>query len=189
MPGRISGHKKRQLPPLGELQPCLRGGRLCSVLTLLKWPTGAVVPTMLWKEYFEDLLNPTNMPSGEEAEPGSEVAKMVKKIWLKKVFIINSGPGLHLQQGPLGCVGVCPTSPHMFWKSGEGIRLPLGNPVGGLSEILACRFLLWRLPGPCIIEAESGLNPRHLVGLVPVECSDSAWECHRLWSNFYGKNF
>ncbi|TWW74493.1 hypothetical protein D4764_14G0004960 [Takifugu flavidus] len=43
-----------------------------------------------WKEYFEDLLNPTNVPSNEEAGPGdlgigshifrAEVAKVVKKL-------------------------------------------------------------------------------------------------------------
>ena len=43
-----------------------------------------------WKEYFEDLLNPTDTPSGKEAEPGdpgvgspisgAEVAKVVKKL-------------------------------------------------------------------------------------------------------------
>ena len=44
----------------------------------------------LWEEYFEDILNPTNMPSGKEAGPGGsgvgspisgvEVAKVVKKL-------------------------------------------------------------------------------------------------------------
>ena len=43
-----------------------------------------------WKEYFEDLLNPTDTPSGKEAGPGdpgvgspisgAEVAKVVKEL-------------------------------------------------------------------------------------------------------------
>lgn len=34
-----------------------------------------------WKEYFKDLLYPTNAPAGEKARPGdSEVAKVVKKL-------------------------------------------------------------------------------------------------------------
>ena len=43
-----------------------------------------------WKEYFEDLLNPTNTPSGKEAGPGdsgvgspisgAEVAEVVRKL-------------------------------------------------------------------------------------------------------------
>ena len=43
-----------------------------------------------WKEYFKDLLNPTDMPSGKEAGPGdsgvgspisgAEVAEVVKKL-------------------------------------------------------------------------------------------------------------
>ncbi|TWW81681.1 hypothetical protein D4764_01G0014960 [Takifugu flavidus] len=34
----------------------------------------------------------------------------------------NSGPALHPQQGLRGCMGVCPTSPHVFCGLGEGIR-------------------------------------------------------------------
>ncbi|TWW64993.1 hypothetical protein D4764_22G0006400 [Takifugu flavidus] len=45
----------------------------------------------------------------------------------------NSGPALHPQQGLRGCMGVCPTSPHVFCGLGEGIRpCPSGGPVGGV---------------------------------------------------------
>ncbi|TWW77405.1 hypothetical protein D4764_12G0007950 [Takifugu flavidus] len=47
----------------------------------------------------------------------------------------NSGPALHPQQGLRGCMGVCPTSPHVFCGLGEGIRpCPSGDPVGVLRE-------------------------------------------------------
>ncbi|XP_014832063.1 PREDICTED: uncharacterized protein LOC106910031 [Poecilia mexicana] len=72
----------------------LRRGKQCStnsfycgdgvLLTLTRDVVGR------WAEYFEDLLNPTNMPSVEEAEPedsgsgspisGDEVAEVVKKL-------------------------------------------------------------------------------------------------------------
>ena len=32
----------------------------------------------------------------------------------------NCGPALHPQQGPSGCMGVCPTNPHVFCWLGEG---------------------------------------------------------------------
>ncbi|KAK3554788.1 hypothetical protein QTP70_033482 [Hemibagrus guttatus] len=50
-----------------------------------------------WKEYFEDLLNPTDTPSVEEPEAGDS-------------------------EGARGFVGVCPTSPHVFCGLGEGFR-------------------------------------------------------------------
>ena len=44
----------------------------------------------------------------------------------------NSGLPLHPQQDPLRCVGVCPTSPHVFCGSGEGIQMcPSGSGVSG----------------------------------------------------------
>ena len=72
----------------------LRRGKQCFTNTVysgdgvLLTSTGDVVRR--WKEYFEDLLNPTNAPSMEEAEPGdsgedssitrAEVTEVVKKL-------------------------------------------------------------------------------------------------------------
>ena len=43
---------------------------------------------------------------------------------------------LHPQKGPRGCMGVCPTSPHVFCGCGEGIQLcPSGRLVGGFSGV------------------------------------------------------
>ncbi|TWW78262.1 hypothetical protein D4764_11G0003830 [Takifugu flavidus] len=53
---------------------CLRKGKQCTVNTVysgdgvLLTSTRGVVDR--WKEYFKDLLNPTNVPSSEEAGPG-----------------------------------------------------------------------------------------------------------------------
>ncbi|KAK3529813.1 hypothetical protein QTP86_006010 [Hemibagrus guttatus] len=61
-----------------------------------------------WKEYFEDLLNPTDTPSVEVPEAGDS-------------------------EGARGFVGVCPTSPHVFCGLGEGFRpCPSWHSVGGL---------------------------------------------------------
>ncbi|GAA6103503.1 uncharacterized protein LOC122351062, partial [Tachysurus ichikawai] len=44
----------------------------------------------------------------------------------------NTGPSLFPHQVPGGFMGVCPTSPHVFCGSGEGIRLcPSWRPVEG----------------------------------------------------------
>ncbi|XP_072565970.1 uncharacterized protein [Paramormyrops kingsleyae] len=73
---------------------CLRAGKRCSINTVYGGD-GALLISALdvvgrWKEYFEDLLNPTDTPSNEEAESGdlmvdlpisgAEVAEVVKKL-------------------------------------------------------------------------------------------------------------
>ena len=73
--------------------PCLQKSNLCTVNTVFSG--GCVLLTSTkdvvyrWREYFEDLINPTNTPSGEKAgpmDPGmgslileAEVANVVKK--------------------------------------------------------------------------------------------------------------
>ncbi|KAK3544844.1 hypothetical protein QTP86_027517 [Hemibagrus guttatus] len=60
-----------------------------------------------WKEYFKDLLNPTDMPFIEEPEAEDS-------------------------EGAQGFVGVYPTSPHVFCGLGEGFRpCPSWHSVGG----------------------------------------------------------
>ncbi|TWW81765.1 hypothetical protein D4764_01G0015800 [Takifugu flavidus] len=72
----------------------LRKGKQCTVNTV--YSSDGVLLTSTWdvvdrwKEYFEDLLNPTNAPSSEEAGPGdlgtgscisgAEVAEVAKKL-------------------------------------------------------------------------------------------------------------
>uniref|UniRef100_A0A3B5Q8Y2 Reverse transcriptase domain-containing protein n=1 Tax=Xiphophorus maculatus TaxID=8083 RepID=A0A3B5Q8Y2_XIPMA len=72
----------------------LRGGKRCSTNTVYSGDGVLLTSTRdvvgRWAEYFEDLLNPTNMPSTEEAEPGDsglgspisgdEVTEVVKKL-------------------------------------------------------------------------------------------------------------
>ncbi|XP_051775570.1 uncharacterized protein LOC127525979 [Erpetoichthys calabaricus] len=72
----------------------LRRGKQCSVNTVYGGDGALLTSTRdvvgWWGEYFEDLLNPTNMPSNEEAEPGdsevgspisgTEVTEVVKKL-------------------------------------------------------------------------------------------------------------
>ena len=72
----------------------LRVGKQCTVNTLYSGYSVLLTSTKdvvdLWREYFKDLLNPTNMPSGEEAGlrdsrigfriPRAEVVEVVKKL-------------------------------------------------------------------------------------------------------------
>ncbi|TWW77679.1 hypothetical protein D4764_12G0010690 [Takifugu flavidus] len=72
----------------------LRKGKQCTVNTVYSGDGVLLTSTRdvvdRWKEYFEDLLNPTNAPSSEEAGPGdlgtgshipgAEVAEVVKKL-------------------------------------------------------------------------------------------------------------
>ncbi|TWW66862.1 R2 Retrovirus-related Pol polyprotein from type I retrotransposable element [Takifugu flavidus] len=72
----------------------LRKGKQCTVNTVYSGDGVLLTSTRdvvdRWKEYFEDLLNPTNTPSSEEAGPGdlgigshisgAEVAEVVKKL-------------------------------------------------------------------------------------------------------------
>ncbi|TWW63998.1 hypothetical protein D4764_03G0010060 [Takifugu flavidus] len=72
----------------------LRKGKQCTVNTVYSGDGVLLTSTRdvvdRWKEYFEDLLNPTSMPSNEEAGPGdlgigshisgAEVAEVVKKL-------------------------------------------------------------------------------------------------------------
>ena len=73
-----------------------------------------------WKEYFKDLLNPTNTYSTEEdfglvfLIKGVEVAGAVKQLHFK-------GPALLPDEGTGVGMGVCPTSPRVFCESGEGL--------------------------------------------------------------------
>ena len=73
---------------------CLRRGRQCIVNTVYGGGGALLNSTQdivdRWKEYFEDLLNPTDTPSGKEAGPGdsgvgspisgAEVAEVVRKL-------------------------------------------------------------------------------------------------------------
>ena len=73
---------------------CLRRRKLCIVNTVYGGDGALLTLTRdvgdRWKEYFEDLLNPTDTPSGKEAGPGDsdlgspisgdEVAEVVKKL-------------------------------------------------------------------------------------------------------------
>ncbi|TWW81798.1 hypothetical protein D4764_01G0016130 [Takifugu flavidus] len=72
----------------------LRRGKQCTVNTVYSGDGVLLTSTLdvvdRWKEYFEDLLNPTNTPSSEEVGPGdlemgsrisgAEVAEVVKKL-------------------------------------------------------------------------------------------------------------
>ena len=72
----------------------LRRGKQCIVNTVYGGDGALLTSTRdvvdRWKEYFEDLLNPTDMPSGKEAGPGdsgvgspisgAEVAEVVRKL-------------------------------------------------------------------------------------------------------------
>ncbi|KAI3356517.1 hypothetical protein L3Q82_017719 [Scortum barcoo] len=75
-----------------------------------------------WKKYFEDLLNPTDLPSNEEAEDGdSEVDSSITQAEVTELE---------------GLWEFCPTSPHVLCGSGEGIRpCPSWYSVGECSMI------------------------------------------------------
>ncbi|TWW68268.1 hypothetical protein D4764_19G0000660 [Takifugu flavidus] len=80
----------------------LRKGKQCTVNTVYSGDGVLLTSTRdvvdRWKEYFEDLLNPTNMPSSEEVGPGdlgtgsrisrAEVAEVVKKL------LVDKAPGV-----------------------------------------------------------------------------------------------
>ncbi|TWW77036.1 hypothetical protein D4764_12G0004260 [Takifugu flavidus] len=80
----------------------LRKGKLCTVNTVYSCDGVLLTSTWdvvdRWKEYFEDLLNPTNAPSSEEEGPGdlgtgsrisgAEVAEVVKKL------LVGKAPGV-----------------------------------------------------------------------------------------------
>ncbi|TWW71602.1 hypothetical protein D4764_16G0000990, partial [Takifugu flavidus] len=80
----------------------LRKGKQCTVNTVYSGDGVLLTSTRdvvdLWKEYFEDLLNPTNTPSSEEVGPGdleigshisgAEVAKVVNKL------LVGKAPGV-----------------------------------------------------------------------------------------------
>lgn len=67
-----------------------------------------------WKEYFDD-LNPINMPSYKKAEPGDS-----------EVGSFTSGP-------PGGCMGVGPTSLHVFVDLEKTSDVSLRKSCGGCS--------------------------------------------------------
>uniref|UniRef100_A0A3Q2DHH3 Beta-arrestin-1 n=1 Tax=Cyprinodon variegatus TaxID=28743 RepID=A0A3Q2DHH3_CYPVA len=53
----------------------------------------------------------------------------------------NTGSALHPHQDSGGCMGVCPTSLHVFCGSGEGIQpCPSGGPVGGTPGVWSTGF-------------------------------------------------
>ncbi|TWW73543.1 hypothetical protein D4764_15G0009370 [Takifugu flavidus] len=118
--------------------------RLCNMAwtsgkVLPDWQTGVVVP--LFKKGSRRVCSnyrgitllslPGKVYSGEEGPPDSRTSDSGGAMWFSS-WVWNGGPALHPQQGLLGCMGVCPTSPHVFCGFGEGIRLcPSGGPVGG----------------------------------------------------------
>ena len=91
--GKVSSQNKFQLPLPGELQPCLREAgdseslrfwttirhlrsrKQCTVVYIEDGVplTSTQDAVDRWKEYFEDLLNPSAAPSGEEAGPRDPV--------------------------------------------------------------------------------------------------------------------
>ena len=110
----------------------LRRGTQCAVNTVYGGDGALLTSTRdvvdRWKEYFKDLLNPTNTPSGKEAGPGdsgvgspisgAEVAEVVKKLL---------GGRARVPQGP-GCCGavmVDTTLQH---------RVDIGGSASGLAD-------------------------------------------------------
>ena len=95
---------------------CLRRGKQCIINTVYGGDGALLTSTWdvvdRWKEYFEDLLNPTDTSSGKEAGPGdsgvgspisgAEVAKVVRKL---------------LVAGPRGWMRSAPSClrPWMLW--------------------------------------------------------------------------
>ncbi|KAI3362592.1 hypothetical protein L3Q82_001680 [Scortum barcoo] len=99
-----------------------------------------------WKKYFEDLLNPTDLPSNL---PGKVYARVLERRirpivdpWIQEEQCgFRPGRGtvdqlytLHRVLG--GFMGVCPTSPHVLCGSGEGIRpCPSWYSVGSAPRV------------------------------------------------------
>lgn len=85
----------------------------CALLTSIRDVVGH------WGEYFEDLLNSTNcLP----------MRKQSLATWRWALPSLESG-GQKVQQGPWGCIGVCPTSLRVLCVLWEGIWLcPSGCP-------------------------------------------------------------
>ncbi|TWW81825.1 hypothetical protein D4764_01G0016400 [Takifugu flavidus] len=137
----------------------LRKGKQCTVNTVYSGDGVLLTSTRdvvdWWKEYFEDLLNPTNTPSSEEVGPGdlemgshisgAEVAEALDVVglsWLTRLCNIAWTSGavpLDWRTGvvvPLFKKGdrrVCPNYRGITLLSLPGIRpCPLGGPVGGV---------------------------------------------------------
>ncbi|KAI3355624.1 hypothetical protein L3Q82_017913 [Scortum barcoo] len=64
---------------------------------LLTSTGGDIVGRWKWKKYFEDLLNPTDLPSNEEAEAG--VSEVDSSITQAEVTEVVPSPGRSLRQG------------------------------------------------------------------------------------------
>ncbi|KAI3369145.1 hypothetical protein L3Q82_026103, partial [Scortum barcoo] len=80
-----------------------------------------------WKEYFEDLLNPTDLPSSEEAEAGdSEVDSSITQAEVTEV--VQQAP---LWQGAWGWMrsAMSTSSPWMLWGIGSGGAFAKGCSV------------------------------------------------------------
>ncbi|KAI3360198.1 hypothetical protein L3Q82_014517, partial [Scortum barcoo] len=89
-----SGASNRPAPQKGEAvlcQHCLQHSGECQTGELLT-STGDIVGR--WKKYFEELLNPTDLPSSEEAEAGdSEVdsitqAEVTEYLWSRQTGVV-----------------------------------------------------------------------------------------------------
>ena len=73
----------------------------------------------------------------------------------------NTGPALYPPQGAQGFMGICPTSEHVFYGLGEGIRpCPLWHSVGGAPGVQSRRPTAKGCTVPVRPEQESGSHCR-----------------------------
>ncbi len=115
--------------------------RLCSIAwrsgtVPLAWQNGLVVSLYkkgdrrVWDHTPQPLRESLCQGTGEESSADSRTSDSggTVRSW-------NTGPALFPFQGAGGCMGVCPTNPHVFCGFGEGFRLcPSCRPVGVLWE-------------------------------------------------------
>ena len=76
-------------------------------------------------------INPLFLVNDKSYPSDSRISDLGGAEWFSS-WPWNSGPALHPQQDPGGCMGVRPTSLHVLWGLGESVLpCPSGSPVGG----------------------------------------------------------
>ncbi len=94
-----------------------------------------------------------NSADGRTSDSGG-IVRFLSRSW-------HTGPALYHFQGAGGCMGVCPTNPHVFCGFGEVIRLcPSRHPVGGALGVWGPGPAAKGCPVPVRPEQELGSNCR-----------------------------
>ena len=152
----------------------LRRGKQCIVNTVYGGGGALLTSTWdvvdRWKEYFEDLLNPTDTPSGKKAGPGdsgvgspisgAEVAKVVKIRWIVEPRIQEEQCGFRPGRGTVDQLytlwslrvhGSLPNqSTCVLWTWRRHSTVSLGESCGGFSGCTGYRTPWYGLSVPCM---------------------------------------